>query len=492
MVVRIVGSVFLVVAAGLCYATAPRASDRIAEEANSAAIAPSEVITAAAVEAEKQADQAPVNWWTDYGEALAAAVQREKMLFVFFASEGDHVARHFEAHVLSQPEVRRRLEDYVYARLPLDTTILVGGEEIELLDHAAFDRLGGSQGIAIIDYANPPAPHYGWVVTAVAFRPNRCLSAEQMEVILDLPPGRPADRNAAYATRIDERRGATARSEEARRPARSPAPPRHAADGLYWFDDYADALAAAENQQRMLLIHFREPSPRGEARRFENEVLAAPAVVNRLRDYVLLRLPLDAEARVNGSEVTLLRTEPFREMLGRPGVAVIDYEHTDSDHYGHVVSTFPITGQITYNVERMQAILDLPPGTLTQRTLIWAVRVHPERPSSTNGNLHDGLREEAASHSRHQARILRQGHHNWNTRFHRINRLLPGGLAASEVCAESWPGQNLVEAALDAVRSWRQSSGHWSAVRGRHRYYAYDMKRGANGIWYATGIFARQ
>jgi hypothetical protein len=64
-------------------------------------------------------------------------------------------------------------------------------------------------------------------------------------------------------------------------------------------------------------------------------------------------------------------------------------------------------------------------------------------------------------------------------------------MTASEVCAESWPGENLVEAAVECVRCWRLSQGHWSAVRAAHRLFGYDMKRGSNGIWYATGIFGR-
>jgi hypothetical protein len=39
------------------------------------------------------------------------------------------------------------------------------------------------------------------------------------------------------------------------------------------------------------------------------------------------------------------------------------------------------------------------------------------------------------------------------------------------------------------VASWRQSSGHWRAVSGHHAAYGYDIRRGGNGIWYATGIF---
>ena len=119
------------------------------------------------------------------------------------------------------------------------------------------------------------------------------------------------------------------------------------------------------------------------------------------------------------------------------------------------------------------------------------MRTHPERPASTKGQFHPVLAEEAESASEYQARIGRQGHHFWETRFHRINARLPHGLTASEVCAESWPGQGLLESAIECVRCWRLSSGHWSAVRAEHRCYGYDIKRGSNGIWYATGIFGR-
>jgi hypothetical protein len=127
---------------------------------------------------------------------------------------------------------------------------------------------------------------------------------------------------------------------------------------------------------------------------------------------------------------------------------------------------------------------------LTQRTLILAVRIHPEGPSSTDGVFLTTLAKESESHARHQAQINLQGHHNWESRFHRISARLPGGHSAQEVCAESWPRMGLIAAALDCVHSWRQSSGHWSAVLSRHSYFGYDMKRGSNGVWYATGIFS--
>jgi hypothetical protein len=143
-----------------------------------------------------------------------------------------------------------------------------------------------------------------------------------------------------------------------------------------------------------------------------------------------------------------------------------------------------------YRPEPVIAMLDLPPGTLTQRTMIFAVRTHPERPASAYGRFHPVLAGEAQSHSDHQARIRVQGHHSWETRFHRINARIGNGSSATEVVAESWPGETLVEAAIECVHSWRQSPGHWGAVRSSHAEFGFDMRRGGNGIWYATGIFS--
>ena len=152
------------------------------------------------------------------------------------------------------------------------------------------------------------------------------------------------------------------------------------------------------------------------------------------------------------------------------------------------MSVFPLTQCMFCGPAEMKVLLDLPPGTLTQRTLIYAVRIHPERPASALGQPNERLLAEAESHSQYQARIRLQGHHNWNGRFPRIAAML--NCSPREVCAESWPGQNLLESAVECVRCWRLSSGHWSAVAAQNRGFGYDMKRGANGVWYATGIFA--
>jgi hypothetical protein len=258
---------------------------------------------------------------------------------------------------------------------------------------------------------------------------------------------------------------------------------------IHWHTDYTRATEVAEMEGRMLFIFFYRPGADELCERFESNVLTEPAVGKKLRDYVCAKLPVDVKIQVKGKELSVLGHSAFKEMECKPGVAILDFVHKETKVYRRVVSTFPITQRLWYTPEQMVVILDLPLGTLTQRTLIYAVRTHPENPASTSGQLNSTLLKEAESHSQHQARICRQGHHRWERRFHRINARLSGGLIAREICAESWSGENLVEAAIECVRSWRLSSGHWSAVRARHRCYGYDMKRGRNGVWYATGIF---
>jgi hypothetical protein len=275
-------------------------------------------------------------------------------------------------------------------------------------------------------------------------------------------------------------------------PAAAPAKPaekKQPAD-LAWLGDYAQAWDIAERQAKMLLLYFCSAGRLSD--KFDAEALADPEVRRKLDGLVRVRLSLDAKVAADGRQTKLLEHPAFAEMLGLPGLAIIDLAHKGAKYYGHVVSAFPFLDERVYGADEMKVMLDLPPGTLTQRTLIYAVRTHPEHPESTRGQFDPHLQEEAENHAQYQADIRVQGHHFWEGRFRRINGALPGGCLAREVCAESWPGQGLLAAAIECVRCWRLSSGHWGAVRECHPVYGYDMKRGDNGVWYATGIFGRR
>lgn len=259
-----------------------------------------------------------------------------------------------------------------------------------------------------------------------------------------------------------------------------------------WQEDYAAAMHLANSERKMLFIFFHDAQMTPARRAFAETVLRNPKIVEQLSEYVTLQLPVEAAIKIGGEKVTLLKHPAFREMHGRQGVAIVDLKHPAPELHGYVVSTFPFTQGKFYTADALSIILGLPQGTLTQRTMIFAVRMHPEKPQSTQGQLSPLLATEAKNHSSHQAAILLQGHHNWDSRFQRISAQLPGGGVAQEVVAESWPNETLVEACLDCVHSWRQSPGHWGAVQSQHPLFGYDIKLGRNGIWYATGIFGRR
>lgn len=273
--------------------------------------------------------------------------------------------------------------------------------------------------------------------------------------------------------------------------AATPAPPGisegqlPAGGPMQRIDDYAAATEAARQAQAMLLVSV-EPTA-GNPADAAGQWIERADVQQRFAaggtPWVFCRLGLhDGGAGLVGSPA-------LREMRGGPGVFVVD--HTPGPYAGRIVSILPRTPgkYYSFSPSHLDTLPTLPPGSLTQRSLILAVRIHPERPQSTQGSFDQTLAEAATAHSAHQARIGRQGHHGWQSRSQQLAGRV-GGMPR-EVCAESWENQDLLDSCVDCVASWRQSSGHWAAVSSPQSAYGYDIRRGPNGIWYATGIFVR-
>jgi hypothetical protein len=238
-----------------------------------------------------------------------------------------------------------------------------------------------------------------------------------------------------------------------------------AAGEIRWLDDYAEATALAKAQGKLLFISFEAELPK-----------SLPALVksDTLDDYVFCRLRRDAKIGQDGRKTLLLDHKAFAPMEKRRGYAIVDYRNR-GPNFQRVVSVLP--SEYVTTATRVAEMLTLPAGSLTQRTLIWSMRVHPENPRSADGQPSVELMRHAARHSCAQADCGRQYHN-------------PPASASSEIVAESWPWNRcVVAAALDVVDSWRQSSGHWRQASRRHKWYGYDMR--SNGRkWFATGVFS--
>ena len=109
--------------------------------------------------------------------------------------------------------------------------------------------------------------------------------------------------------------------------------------------------------------------------------------------------------------------------------------------------------------------------------------------SIATGKQQDDCQRMAERQAAYQARVKVQGHQLWESRVQELYQAMPDCDSFSEVCAESWPGQDTEQAAREMYNSWRQSSGHWKAVDGKCSYYGYSMVKGTNNIYYATGVF---
>ena len=276
----------------------------------------------------------------------------------------------------------------------------------------------------------------------------------------------------------------------------------HHTTPVCWETDYEYAVTMAKLSSRCLLIYLCADSESeipeelaalpvvSACRKFDTIVLDDSSVRSGLCRYLPLKLPMDVKITGNDGTATTIYSLPgFEHMVGHPGLIVIDFEHWDKPHYGEVVGILPFLRGVSPTVEQAETFLELPPGTLTQRTLTYAVRTHPDNPLSADGEPAPIVVQMATEHALYQAERNILTHYNFGTRSYRAKEVLGESGMPAEICAQSQSGLGLFEGAISSMRAWRYSSAHWSIAKRFHRYYGYDMVRGKNGAWYAVGFF---
>jgi hypothetical protein len=270
-----------------------------------------------------------------------------------------------------------------------------------------------------------------------------------------------------------------------------PAQAQPATPAPVWLDDYEKATDVAMKEKKDLVIYFRDKDELDDV--FNHADVAA-----KLSSFVCLRVPVDYQ--FEGKK--LLDYGALGDMMGRPGLMVVSYHDRKLPTFACPISVHPAVGSRyrwvpSYGVEQVKITLDLPAyATLSQRSMIYAVRVHPELPQSVFSACHPAFLQHAEEHSRRQASAGRQHHANLGAVMGTLQgRVERGFSGASEVVAESWGrfvgGENVLEAAFSCIDAWRGSSGHWGSVSRRHTYFGYDIAQSSSGTWYATGIFGQ-
>ena len=273
-------------------------------------------------------------------------------------------------------------------------------------------------------------------------------------------------------------------------PAKVPAVTRKIGE-LDWHVDYAAAYKQAREERKMLFIVFRDDERPRIADTYEKTVLSASELTKELDGVVRLVLPLGAmrpEADPEAERQTLLSHDSFKFMLSRQGIAMIDLTDPESNLHGQVVSAHPFTPGLHYTIRSTRIVLNLPKASVTQRALIYAVRLHPAAPiSTTDGKCHGYLCKAARDSSQLMANYGSVGHHDWGTRYNDIS--VNTGRSAMEVAAMSG-NQNLIAAAMEIVDQWYGSPSHWGILSTPAAYFGYDLVRDGSGNWWGTGLVA--
>ena len=184
-----------------------------------------------------------------------------------------------------------------------------------------------------------------------------------------------------------------AAGEQANPAPEEPAKAEPAAQGFTWFDNYGLAMKHAEQQKQLLLVVFTDANR--QLRPNLDELFGSADLKPLLADVTAVKLPVDARVQVGGKPLRLLGHHAFSELQGQAGLAIIDLRDADSRYFRQVVSIFPFHAGRTLDSFQLRTLLTLPSGSLTQRTLVFAVRTHPERPQSALASWHPVLAAEA-------------------------------------------------------------------------------------------------
>ncbi len=95
---------------------------------------------------------------------------------------------------------------------------------------------------------------------------------------------------------------------------------------IQWQDDYTQATRQAMAAQKMLFIFFHDPRPNSARNAFETRSLTADVLRPFAERYVWAKVPTDATITIDGRSTKVLSHAAFREMQGRQGIAIVDYQ----------------------------------------------------------------------------------------------------------------------------------------------------------------------
>jgi len=272
-------------------------------------------------------------------------------------------------------------------------------------------------------------------------------------------------------------------------------------DSLKWHSDYIAAYVEASQEKRYLLMLFRDAVAGGEPLASIDDVFA-PSMRPILEQFSRVELPLNAvmpsladknnDTQKKGLPNLLLKHRSFRHLGTQPGIAVVDLTNRSSPNYARVVSVLPLPESSQFQNDSLTLALNLPKGTISQRTLLFAIRSTVPDSSLSMREFNSTLVELAHRNSRYMANSGQAGSFDQETHRQRIEQEFGPQAELKQLVFATDSEATIHEAALQAVTSWIETSESFDVLDAPATAMGMDMFQNfESGRWFVTCFVIR-
>ena len=246
---------------------------------------------------------------------------------------------------------------------------------------------------------------------------------------------------------------------------------------------------------------FRDAIAGGEPLASIDDVFA-PSMRPILEQFSRVELPLNAvmpiladknnDSQKKGLPNLLLKHRSFRHLGTQPGIAVVDLTNRSSPNYARVVTVLPLPESGQFQNGSLTLALNLPKGTISQRTLLFAIRSTVPDSSLSMREFNSTLVELAHRNSRYMANSGQAGSFDQETHRQRIEQEFGPQAELKQLVFATDSEATIHEAALQAVTSWIETSESFDVLDAPATEMGMDMFQNfESGQWFVTCFVIR-
>ena len=256
-----------------------------------------------------------------------------------------------------------------------------------------------------------------------------------------------------------------------------------------WHEDYLAAYQEATDQRKPLLMVFTDPAEPDSSASMTSSF--ADTQTGALLDgFVRVTMPINtaAPSQTPGDFPTLLlEHRSFRHLGVRAGIAIVDLSDPDSGNYARVVSALAAPEGGRYSRDALRSLLELPTGTISQRTLLLTLRSSLPDSVFSRGTFSAELNSLANRNSRFMAHYEQVGAYEASERTTAVVQRFGADAKLRELFFASEPGATLQDASEQAVQSWLKSEQDFTGLSNNGTGFGIELFQSpSSGRWFAT------